>query len=192
MGQSFMIEINLARLLQRQVYPHEYSRLFCWLVAVVVSMGFGMVSWWWTQSLQKQVDALFQEKIVKMQDLVQIKEGLNKLQRFHEQKGLLMTSIEQLSDQEREKAWPVKMLVGVSRNVEKLDIWLERVQLESRVVELRGQSLALEDIGKLMEGLENDGIILSLPVVEILDHPGGASTAFSFLIRFVWDQQVTT
>ena len=103
-----------------------------------------------------------------------------------------MTSIKQLNDQEREKAWPVKMLDGVSRNVEKLDIWLERVQLESRVVELRGQSLALEDIGKFMEGLENDGIIVSLPVVEILDDPGGESDVFSFMIRFVWDQQVTT
>ena len=103
-----------------------------------------------------------------------------------------MTSIDQLRDQEREKSWPVKMLDGVSRNVEKLDIWLERVQLESRVVELRGQSLALEDIGKFMEGLENDGIIVSLPEVEILDHPGGESDVFSFMIRFVWDQQVTT
>ena len=192
MGQFLMIEIDLARSLQRPVNPHEYSRLFCWLVGVVVSMGFGVASWWWTQSLQGQIDALFQEKIVKIQDLVQIKESLNKLQRFNEEKVLLVTSIEELRDQEKEKSWPVKMLDGVSRNVEKLDIWLERVQLESRVVELRGQSLALEDIGIFMEGLENDGIIVSLPVVEILDHPGGESDVFSFLIRFVWDQQVTT
>ncbi len=192
MGQSLMIEINLARSLQRQGNPHENSRLFCWLVGVAVFMGFGVASWWWTLSLQEQVDALFQEKIIKIQDLAQIKESLDKLQRFNEQKVLLMTSIKQLSDQEREMAWPVKMLDGVSRNVEKLDIWLERVQLESRVVELRGQSLAVEDIGKFMEGLENDGIIVSLPVVEILDHPGGESDVFSFLIRFVWDEQVTT
>ena len=192
MGQFLMIEIDLAHSLQRPVNPHEYSRLFCWLVVIGVFMGFGVASWWWTQSLQEQVDALVQEKIVKIQDLAQLKKSFEKLQVFHEQKVLFMTSIKQLNDQEREKAWPVKMLDGVSRNVEKLDIWLERVQLESRVVELRGQSLALEDIGKFMEGLENDGIIVSLPVVEILDHPGGESDVFSFMIRFVWDQQVTT
>ena len=192
MGQFLMIEINLARSLQRPVNTHEYSRLFCWLVGIVVFMGFGVAIWWWTQSLQEQVDALVQEKIVKIQDLAHLKKSFEKLQGFHEQKVLFMTSIKQLNDQEREKAWPVKMLDGVSRNVEKLDIWLERVQLESRVVELRGQSLALEDIGKFMEGLENDGIIVSLPVVEILDDPGGESDVFSFMIRFVWDQQVTT
>ncbi len=190
-----MIEINLARQLQRQVSPHESSWLVCLLVGVVVFMGFGVASWWWTKSLQEQVDALLQEKIAKMQALVRIKERLHKLhnvESYNEQKALLLTSVERFSDQEKEKAWPVALLDGVSRNVGELAIWLDRVQLESRVVELHGQSLALEDIGKFMEALENDRIIMSLPVVEILERPEGESEAFSFLIRFVWDQQVTT
>lgn len=187
-----MIEINLARQLQRQVSPHESSWMVCLLLGVVVFMGFGVSSWWWTKSLQAQVDALLQEKIVKMQALVRIKERLHNVESSNEQKTLLMTSVKQLSDQENEKAWPVVLLDGVSRNVGDLDIWLERVQLQSRVVELHGQSLALEDIGKFMEALENDRIIMSLPAVEILEHPGGGSEAFSFLIRFVWDQRVTT
>lgn len=192
MGCPLMIEINLARQLQRQVSPHEPSWLVCWLMGGVVFMGVGVGSWWWTNSLQEQVDALLQEKIIKMQTLVRIKERLHNVERYTEQKALLMASVERISAQEKEKAWPVAVLNGVSRNVEELDIWLERVQLESRVVELHGQSLALEDIGKFMEALENDRIIMSLPVVEILDRPGGESDAFSFLIRFVWDQQVTT
>jgi len=158
----------------------------------VIVLCFGVVSWWWTKSLQEQVDALLQEKTVKMQALVQKKESLHKGERYHEQKALLMTFVERISDQEKEKAWPVALLDGISRNVGGLDIWLERVQFESRVVELRGQSLVLEDIGKFMEALENDRIIMSLPVVEILDRPGGESDPFSFLIRFVWDQQVPT
>jgi Tfp pilus assembly protein PilN len=187
-----MIEINLARQLQRQVSPHEASWLVCGLVGVVVFLGVGVASWWWTKSLQDQVDALLQEKIIKMQNLVRIKERFHNVEHYAEQKSLLMTSVERISDQEKEKAWPVAVLNGVSRNVEELDIWLERVQLESRVVELHGQSLALEDIGKFMEALENDRIIMSLPMVEILDRPGGESDAFPFLIRFVWDQQVPT
>ena len=192
MGCSLMIEINLGRQLQRQVIPQEPSWLFCWLVRGVVFLGVGVASWWWTNSLQEQVDALLQEKIIKMQTLVRIKERLHNVERYTEQKALLMASVERISAQEKEKAWPVALLDGVSRNVGELDIWLERVQFESRVVELHGKSLALEDIGKFMEALENDRIIMSLPVVEILDRPGGESDAFSFLIRFVWDQQVTT
>ncbi|HNP59455.1 MAG TPA: hypothetical protein PKM72_01375 [Nitrospirales bacterium] len=187
-----MIEINLARQIQRQVSPHKSSWLICMLVGLVVFMGFGGASWWWTKSLQEQVDALLQEKSVKMQALVRIKERLQNVESRKEQKALLMTSVGRLSDQEKEKAWPVALLDGVSRNVGDLDIWLERVQLESRMVELHGQSLALEDIVEFMEALENDRIIMSLPVVEILERPEGESVAFSFLIRFVWDHQVTT
>ncbi|HBP87781.1 MAG: PilN domain-containing protein [Nitrospira sp.] len=187
-----MIEINLARQLQRQVSPHEPSWLVCWLVGGMLFMGFGYASWWWTKSLQQQIDALLQEKIVKLQTVTGIKERLHDMEGYNEQKAVLMASVEQMSDQEEEKAWPVALLDGVSRNIGELDIWLERVQLESRVVELHGQSLALNDIGKFMEALENDRIIMSLPVVEILDPSGEESDAFSFLIRFVWNQQVTT
>jgi hypothetical protein len=69
---------------------------------------------------------------------------------------------------------------------------LERVQLEAQVVELQGQSLSLVDIGKFIEALENDQVIVSLPVVEILDRPEGESETFSFMIRFVFDPKVTT
>jgi Tfp pilus assembly protein PilN len=187
-----MIEVNLARQIQRQVSPHDSSWLICVVGGVVVFIGFGVASWWWTKSLQEQVDVLLQEKTVKMQALVQIKKRLHNVESYNEQKALLMSFVERLSDQENEKAWPIALLDGISRNVGDLDIWLERVQLESRVVELHGQSYALEDIGKFMEALENDRIIMSLPVVEILDRPAGESEVFSFLIRFVWDQQVTT
>ena len=114
------------------------------------------------------------------------------MERYGQEKALLMTSVERLSVQEKEKAWPVALLDGISRNTDGLNIWLERVQLEAQVVELHGQSLGLEDIGKFIEALENDQVILNLPVVEILDRPQGESEAFPFMIRFVFDQKVPT
>lgn len=189
MGSSPMIEINLARQLQCHLNHHESSWSVCGLVTVVVFMGFVVSSWWWTASLQEQVDALLQEKVVKMQALVRMKERLENLERYNEQKSLLINSIERIKVQDKEKAGPVTLLDGLSRNVGELDIWLERMQLESRMVELQGQSLSLEDIGKFMEALENDRIIRSLPVVEIFDRPEGGSNDFSFLIRFIWDHR---
>jgi Tfp pilus assembly protein PilN len=186
-----MIEINLARQLQGSVERKEPSWLVCWLVSGFMFMGVGVVSWWWTQSLQQQVDSLLQEKIVKTQSLVRMQERLRNMERYGEQKKLLMTSVERISGQEKEKAWPVALLDGVSRNIDGLDIWLERVQLEAQIVELHGRSLGLEDIGKFIEALENDRVIMSVPVVEILDRPEGESEAFPFVIRFVFDQKVT-
>lgn len=187
-----MIEINLARQLQSSVGRKEPSFLVYWLVAGLVCIGGGVASWWWTQSLQQQLDALLQEKMVKTQSLVRMQERLKNMEGYVEEKKLLMASVERISGQEKEKAWPVALLDGISRSVDGLDVWLERVQLEAKVVELHGQSLGLEDIGKFIETLENDQVIMSLPVVEILDRPEGKSEEFSFMIRFVFDPKVTT
>ena len=187
-----MIEVNLARQLQDSMVHKEHSWLVCWLVGGLMFMGVGVASWWWTQSLQQQIDSLLQEKMVKTQSLVRIQERLKIMERYSEQKKLLMTLVERLSRQEKEKAWPVPLLDGISQSVNGLDIWLERVQFEAQVVELHGQSLSLEDIGKFIEALENGQVIVSLPVVEILDRSEGDSEAFPFMIRFAFDQKVTT
>jgi Tfp pilus assembly protein PilN len=187
-----MIEINLARQLQGSGECKESSWLVCWLVGGIVFMGVGAASWWWTQSLQEEVDSLLQGKLVKTQSLVQMQERLKNMERYDEQKKLLMTSVERINGQEKEKVWPVTLLDGISRSADGLDIWLERVQLEAQVVELHGQSLGLEDIGKFIEGLENDQFIMSLPVVEILDPPEEESEAFPFMIRFVLEQKAAT
>jgi len=187
-----MIEINLARQLQGSVARNEPSCLVCWLMSGLVFIGVGVASWWWTQSLQQQLDVLLQEKMVKTQSLVRMQEKLKNMEGYSEQKKLLMASVEGISGQEKQKARPVTLLDGISRSVDGLDIWLERVQLEAKVVELHGQSLGLEDIGKFIEALENDQVIMSLPVVEILDRPEGEPDGFSFMIRFVFDSKVTT
>jgi Tfp pilus assembly protein PilN len=187
-----MIEINLARQLQHSVEHKEPSWLICWLVGGFVFLGVGVACWWWTQSLQQQVESLLREKMVATKSLVLMQGRLKNMERYVEQKALLMTAVERMRAQEKEKAWPVALLDGISRNTDGLDIWLERVQLEAQVVELHGQSLGLEDIGKFIEALENDQVILNLPVVEILDRPKGESEAFPFMIRFVFDQKVPT
>jgi hypothetical protein len=61
-----------------------------------------------------------------------------------------------------------------------------------QVVELRGQSFALQEIGKYIDTLENHHLITSLPVVEILDQEDkDGEKVFSFIIRFVLERQVT-
>jgi hypothetical protein len=86
---------------------------------------------------------------------------------------------------------PIIVLDGISRSVEGLDVWLDQVQIVDQVVELRGQSLALPDIGKYIDALENHRVITELPVVEILEQadPEG-EMVFSFMIRFVVKDKV--
>jgi Tfp pilus assembly protein PilN len=186
-----LIEINLARQLRCGEGHKASSWLVWWLVYGVMVMGVGMVSWWWTQSLQQQVDGLRQERMITIQTLRQMQEKLKSTERYDEQRRLLVMSLERIRGQEKEKAWPVVLLDGISKGLNELEIWLERVQFEGPVVELQGQSLGLEDIGHFIEVLENDQIIMSAPVVEILDGREGDSEVFPFMIRFVLAQRIT-
>ncbi len=188
-----MLEINLARQLQVPSVVHaESHRRYEW-VAVILSIGIGLASWWWTQVKQDEYDAVVQEKYVQAQSLAATQTSLNRLERYQEEKRRLGGSLEAMDAQEFNRKHPMSLLDGVSRSVEGLDIWLDRLHMVDQLVELHGQSFALEEIGKYIDALENHGVITSLPVVEILDQEGRDSAEFfSFMIRFVLEQQSTT
>lgn len=185
-----MIEINLARQLQISTTSKSYPGLSYWLLCGLICLGVGTASWWWTQTKQQEFAYLLQEQMIHTQSGSKIQETLIQKERYEEQKKLLMASFEKIQEQEIRKKGPVALLDGVSQSVSGLDIWLDRVEMEKQIVEIRGQSLDLQDIGKYIDALENNQVITSLPVVEILDKENGKGNPFSFIIRFAWSQTV--
>lgn len=188
-----MIEINLAR--QLQTFPIESgpSRRGSGWVGVVLCLGIGVASWWWTQTQQQEFENLLQEKHVQTQFLDKIQTTLSRLEQYQEEKQLLNDKLEAMQESQVGATQPIALLNGVSDSVDGLEIWLDRVQMVNQVVELRGQSFALKDIGTYVDALENDQIITSLPVVEILDQESRErGKVFSFMIRFTLGQEVST
>lgn len=186
-----MIEINLARQLQSATMVNrELSRGYGWIV-VVLYLGIGVTSWWWTQIKQQEFETLLQEKHVQTQSLEKNQATLSRLEQYQKETKLLRRSYEKMYVAELVKKQPIDLLDGVSRSVEGLDIWLDHIQMVDHVVELRGRSFAIQEIGKYIDRLENYQVITSLPAVEILDQDDSAGgKVFSFVIRFVLKQQV--
>jgi len=187
-----MIEINLARQIQTaSTVSRESNRGHGWICAVLC-LGIGVSSWWWTQTKQQEFEYLLQEKNVQTQSLAKIQTTLSRLEQYQKEKQLLRGSFEKMHAQELGKKQPMALLDGVSRSVDGLDIWLDHVQMVDQVVELRGQSFDLQEIGKYIDTLENLQVITSLPIVEILDQEDrDGGKVFSFVIRFVLQRQVT-
>ena len=180
-----MIEINLARQLEALPIEKESSvRSYGW-VGVVLCIGIGLASWWWTQIHQQEFENLLQEKHIQTQSLDKIQTTLSRLAQYEEEKRILNDALDVMQGSRVGATQPIALLNGVSESIDGLEIWLDRVQMVDQVVELRGQSFALKDIGQYVDALENDQIITSLPVVEILDHENRESgRVFSFMIRF--------
>jgi hypothetical protein len=188
-----MIEINLAR--QLQPSPEELKGSnpgFVWL-GLVLCVGIGLVSWWWTQSQRQEYKDLLQQKHLHTQSFAEIQTTLGRLEKSQQEKQLLLDAVEALHLQQLVKKQPMALLDGVSRSVDGLEIWLDRVQMVNQVVELRGQSFVLKDIGIYMDALENHQMITSLPVLEIFDQEDReGEKGFSFMIRFTLGRQVNT
>ena len=188
-----MIEINLARQLHGTSTKNRFSNQGFALLGIVFLLVVVTASWWWIQIKQQELEYLIQEKNIQVQSLAEIQATLNQLQRYQEEKVLLSGSLQVIYAQELSKKQPMVVLNGVSRSVDGLDIWLDRVQIVDQVVELRGQSFSLQEIGKYIDVLESQQVLTSLPVIEILDQQGrDREKLFSFMIRFALSQQVTT
>jgi uncharacterized protein HemX len=188
-----MIEINLVRQLPTGTMFDETSKQGFGLIIVVLCLGIGVASWGWTQVKQQELGNLLQEKVVQTQSFATIHTTLNRLEQYQEEQQRLRTSFEEIHEKEKSKKQPIALLEGISQSIDGLDLWLDHVQMVYRVVELRGQSLALQEIGKYLDALEHDHMITSLPVVEILDKEDrGRGKIFSFTIRFVLGAKVTS
>ncbi len=186
-----MIKINLARQLQPLSAESQCpSRGYEWL-GVVVGIGMFAASLWWTYSQIQGHESLLLEKQIRAQSLAKVTETVSRLEHYRKEKQRFSEIFQVVHGRESEKKLPIIVLDGISRSVEGLDVWLDQVQIVDQVVELRGQSLALPDIGKYIDALENHRVITELPVVEILEQadPEGGMV-FSFMIRFVVKDKV--
>lgn len=188
-----MIEINLARQLHGTSAKNRFSNQGFALLGIVFSLVVITASWWWIQIKQQELEYLLQEKNLQVQSLADVHTTLNQLQGYQEEKAQLSGSLQVVYAPELRKQQPMVVLDGVSRCVDGLGMWLDRVQIIDQVVELRGQSLSLQEIGKYIDALENQQVVTSLPVIEILDQQGrDRETLFSFMIRFALAPHVTT
>lgn len=186
-----MIKINLARqLLAASAERESSTQGYVW-VGVVVCLGICAGSAWWTYSQFQEHESLLMEKQIQAQSLAKITETVGRLEHYLEEKKRFSEIFQVVHGKESEKKLPMILLDGISRSVEGLEVWLDRVQMVDQVVELRGQSFALQDIGKYIDALENHQVITELPVVEILEQADQeGEMVFSFMIRFVLEKRV--
>ena len=180
-----MIEINLARQLQPDGLGRTSGKWGYGVICTVLCLALGATSWWWTQFKQQELQSLLQEKQAYTQSSRDIQATLSRLEQYQQDKLILRTSFDEIEAHEVSSRQPMILLHGVSQSVAGLDIWLNRIQMVDQTVELRGQSVTMQEIGKYVDALENHDVITSLPSVEIIDQESQSKGAdFLFVLRF--------
>ena len=124
-----MIQINLARQIQSLPMKNGASTQCYGWVGVVFCLVIGITSWWWTQIQQQEYENFVQEKQVQTQYFDKTQATLSRLEQYQEKKQRLGHAVEAMHAQELDKKQPMVLLDGVSRSIEGLEIWLDRVQM---------------------------------------------------------------
>ncbi|MDR4495958.1 MAG: PilN domain-containing protein [Nitrospirales bacterium] len=175
-----MIHINLIR--QLQPPPTKSS----WLGSgggAILFLLVGLVSGWWTQTLQIEHEALLQEKIVTAQSLSRLRKTIDRLSQVKTQGDGMMASLQQWQKEISTTRNPTNVVNMIGQSVQNLQVWLDAIQIDGAAIEIHGQAYLMGDVGKCLDRLESSLPLRELPFVEIQDGTHESAASYSFIIR---------
>jgi type IV pilus assembly protein PilN len=149
-----MIRINLlatgAKARQAKPQYDVRAQALLGVGAIVITLA---GCWWYSSSLDSEIEAQKELKQSKETQVAQLKEQVKKVQDFEQKKKLLEDRNRIIDQLEQSRMGPVKVLDHVSQSVEPLKVWLTRLGVSSNAVELEGKALTNDDVVEFANNL---------------------------------------
>jgi type IV pilus assembly protein PilN len=149
-----MIRINLlatggkARKAKAQ-WDVRAEALLCVGVIVVTLAG----CWWYSASLDEELQAKQTEKQGKERQVALLKEQVKQVQDFEAKKKLLEDKNRIIEQLEKCRTGPVRALDNVSQSLDPLKLWLLKMNVKGSNIEIEGRALTNDDIVEFVNNL---------------------------------------
>lgn len=130
-----------------------------WDVRGEALLGVGIVlitlagCWWYSNSLDAQIEAKQVEKQEKDKQVALLKEQVKQVEDFEKKKKLLEDKNRVIEQLEKARAGPVRVMDNVSQSLEPLKVWLVRLNMTGTSVELEGRALTNDDVVEFVNNL---------------------------------------
>jgi len=131
-------------------------------VIVIVLAG----CWWYSASLDSELEAQQEEKASREKQVAQLKEQVKQVQDFEQKKKLLEDKNRVIDQLEQSRLGPVKVLDHVSQSLEPLKVWLTRLGVSSDAVELEGRALTNDDVVEFVNNLRRTDYFTNISLQE--------------------------
>ena len=122
--------------------------------------------WWYSTSLDNEIEARQEEKRDKELQVAQLKEQVKQVQDFEQRKKLLEDKNRIIDQLEKSRVGPVKVLDHVSQSLEPLKVWLTRLGVSSDAVELEGKALTNDDVVEFVNNLRRTDYFAAINLLE--------------------------
>ena len=179
-----MIRINLLSGPKTRQAKPQYD------VRAQVLLGVGIIlvtlagCWWYSASLENEIEARQEEKQQKEKQLAQLKEQVKQVQDFEQKKKLLEDKNRIIDQLERSRVGPVKVLDHVSQSLEPLKVWLTRLGVSSDTVELEGKALTNDDVVEFVNNLRRTDYFSGINLQESKATVENKINVFQFRLAF--------
>lgn len=179
-----MIKINLLAHQGRSEGGHG-KRPF-----IPLSRGMGLsviiltISGIWVLALNHEHKALLREKVAKERILEKLKGESKQLEFIVNTYATLMARSRTLEQSSDRKFQSVKLMDTISRSLNPFNLWLLRLGVDGKDVEIEGRGLKSDDIQKFVDSLETAAPWGSLLAIETQKESGEGTPLYHFSLRF--------
>jgi type IV pilus assembly protein PilN len=109
--------------------------------------------WWYSASLDDEIEARQAEKLDKEKQVAQLKEQVKQVSDFESRKKVLEDKNRIIDELEKTRTGPVKVLDHVSQSLDPLKVWLVRVALTGKDIDLEGRAASNDDVVEFVNNL---------------------------------------
>ncbi len=141
-------------------------------VRAQVLLGVGMIlvtlagCWWYSASLDSELEARQETKREKEKQVTLLKEQVKQVQDFEQKKKLLEDKNRIIDQLEQSRVGPVKVLDHVSQSLEPLKVWLTKLGMAADTVELEGKALTNDDVVEFVNNLRRTDYFTAINLQE--------------------------
>jgi type IV pilus assembly protein PilN len=125
-----------------------------------------ILCFYYSGTLAREFDAKQQEKQEKEKQIALLKDKVKQVQEFEERKKVLEEKNRVIEQLEKVRSGPVQVLDYVSQSMEPLKIWLTKLQMKGRDIELEGKALTNDDVVEFVSNLERTRYFANVRLVE--------------------------
>ena len=135
-------------------------------------LGVGMLCitlagcWWYSASLDDEISARLAEKTDKEKQVAQLKEQVKQVSDFEARKKVLEDKNRIIDELEKSRIGPVKVLDHVSQSLEPLKVWLVRVALSGKEIDIEGRAATNDDVVEFVNNLRRTDFFSNINLQE--------------------------
>ncbi len=122
--------------------------------------------WWYASSLDEEFEAKQAEKQEKEKQVAQLKEQVKQVQDFEDKKKQLEAKNRIIEQLEKARTGPVTVMDNISQSLDPLKVWLIKMNVKGKNVELEGRAMTNDDLVEFVNNLRRTDQFVTIKLNE--------------------------